>query len=72
MATLSFHAPPPEEKKIRAAARKRRMPVSKFLKEAALREVERESASFAEWARRVAGMVKSGRGDLSEREGFCD
>lgn len=28
--------------------------------------------SFGEWARRVAGMVKSGERDLSTREGFGD
>jgi hypothetical protein len=72
MATLSFHAPAPEEKKIRAAARRRGVPVSRFLKEAALKEIERENASLGAWARRVAGMVKSGKGDLSMREGFGD
>lgn len=28
--------------------------------------------SFGEWARRVAGIVRSGVGDLSTREGFGD
>jgi hypothetical protein len=28
--------------------------------------------SFGEWARRVAGIVKSGERDLSTREGFGD
>jgi hypothetical protein len=28
--------------------------------------------SFGEWARRVAGIVKSGRKDLSSIEGFGD
>jgi hypothetical protein len=32
--------------------------------------VERESASFGKWADRFAGVVKSGRSDLSQREGF--
>ncbi|MBC8041414.1 MAG: hypothetical protein H7Y06_12790 [Opitutaceae bacterium] len=29
-----------------------------------------EPKTFGEWAKRVAGMVKSGRSDLSMREGF--
>ncbi len=70
MATLSFHAPPDVEKKIRRAARQKGIPVSRFLREAAEREVFRDKASFGEWARRVSGMVRSGKGDLSTREGF--
>jgi hypothetical protein len=71
MPTLSFHAPAPVAKKIRAAARRRGIPVSRYLKEAAQTAVTREKgASFGEWARRAAGIVRSGVGDLSTREGF--
>ena len=35
MATLSFHAPALTERKIRSAARKRGIPVSRFLRETA-------------------------------------
>lgn len=72
MATLSFHAPSPVEKKIRSAAKRRGIPLSRFLKEAAEKEAERATASFGQMARRVAGIVKSGRKDLSTREGFGD
>lgn len=46
------------------------MPVSSFLREAAEQAVKRETASFSEWAVKFAGVVRSGRGDLSQREGF--
>jgi len=72
MPTLSFHAPDPVSRKIRAAAKRRGIPVSRFIKEAAEREAVRDTASFGEWARRVAGMVRSGQRDLSTREGFGD
>ncbi len=72
MPTLSFHAPETAAKKIRAAAKRRGVPVSRFLKEAAEREATKNSASFGEWARRVSGIVRSGKGDLSTREGFDD
>jgi uncharacterized protein (DUF1778 family) len=38
MPTLSFRAPEPVSRKIRAAARRRGVPVSRFIKEAAERE----------------------------------
>ena len=38
----------------------------------AKRKVANKGPSFGEWARRVAGMVKSGRRDLSTIEGFGD
>jgi hypothetical protein len=72
MPTLSFHAPEPLGRKIRAAAKRRGIPVSRFIKETVEREVARDSASFGEWARRVAGMVKGAPRDLSTREGFGD
>jgi hypothetical protein len=72
MPTLSFHAPEPLARKIRAAAKRRGIPVSRFIKETVEREAARDTASFGEWARRVAGMVHSGKGDLSTREGFGD
>jgi hypothetical protein len=34
------------------------------------REKSDEPKTIGEWAKRVAGMVKSGRSDLSMREGF--
>ena len=40
MATLSFHAPLATERKIRAAARRRGVPVSRFLRETAERAAE--------------------------------
>ncbi|HWZ95696.1 MAG TPA: ribbon-helix-helix protein, CopG family [Opitutaceae bacterium] len=72
MPTLSFHAPESVARKIRAAAKRRGIPVSRFIKEAAEREAVRSTASFGEMARRVAGIVHSGIGDLSTREGFDD
>ena len=36
------------------------------------RKTSNRGPSFGEWARRVAGIVRSGRGDLSTREGFGD
>jgi hypothetical protein len=57
MATLSSHAPKPVSRKSRATAK---------------RKLVRKGPSFGEWARRVAGMVKSGRKDLSTIEGFGD
>lgn len=38
----------------------------------AKRKAAAKGPSFGEWARRVAGMVKSGRRDLSTIEGFGD
>jgi hypothetical protein len=38
----------------------------------AKRKSPNKGPSFGEWARRVAGMVKSGRKDLSSVEGFGD
>ena len=71
MPMLSFHASAPLAKKIRAAARCRGVPVSHFLKEAAQKQILRETgAPFGEWARKYAGIVRSGVGDLSTREGF--
>jgi hypothetical protein len=70
--TLSFHASPAIERQIRQAAKKRGIAVSRFLKEAAEKELQRQNLSFGEWARRVAGSVNSGQGDLSTREGFGD
>lgn len=40
MSTLSFHTDPTLEKRIRAAARKRGMPLSSFLKESVERSLE--------------------------------
>jgi hypothetical protein len=34
------------------------------------RKSANKGPSFGEWARRVAGIVRSGKGDLSTREGF--
>ena len=36
------------------------------------RKTSLRGPSFGEWARRVAGIVRSGRSDLSTREGFGD
>lgn len=121
MTTLTFRASETVSRRIRAAAKRRGVPVSRFIKEATEREVILESTavqrvlnkttiaalreprntlaryrtvaqtldglksdsaakrktsrkrpSFGEWARRVAGMVKSARRDLSTREGFGD
>lgn len=45
MATLSFHAPAAVERKIRAAARKRGIPVSRFLCETAERAARDQPVS---------------------------
>jgi len=44
--TLSFHAPEPAVRKIRAAAKRRGMPVSQFIKEAAVGEATREDTRW--------------------------
>jgi hypothetical protein len=44
--TLSFHAPELAARKIRAAAKRRGMPVSQFIKEAAEREATQEGAGW--------------------------
>jgi post-segregation antitoxin (ccd killing protein) len=72
MPTLSFHASPVVDREIRQEARKRGLPVSRVLKEVVERGLKKDTKSFGEWARRVAGMVSSGEGDLSLREGFDD
>jgi hypothetical protein len=69
MPTVSFHAPISVVRRIRAASKKQGIPVSKFLRAAAEQSVERETASFGAWADKFAGIVKSGRSDLSQREG---
>jgi predicted transcriptional regulator len=45
MTTLTFRAPDAVSRKIRAAAKRRGMPVSRFIKEAAEREAARENAA---------------------------
>lgn len=45
MATLSFHAPAATARKIRTAARKRGIPMSRFLRETAERAAEGEPVS---------------------------
>ena len=70
MPTVSFHAPISVVRRIRAASKKQGVPVSKFLRAAAEQSVEREAATFGTLAGRFAGVVKSGRIDLSQREGF--
>jgi len=70
MPTVSFHAPVSLVRRIRAASKKQGVPISKFLRAAAEQSVAREAASFGKWADKFAGVVKSGRGDLSQREGF--
>ena len=47
-------------------------PVSRKSRLVAKRKAANKGPSFGEWARRVAGMVKSGRRDLSTIEGFGD
>jgi uncharacterized protein (DUF1778 family) len=46
MPTLSFHAPELAARKIRAAAKRRGMPVSQFIKEAAEREAKQADAGW--------------------------
>jgi hypothetical protein len=72
MPTFSFRTPELMRRKIRAAAKRRGISVSHFLREVVEREAGRDTASFGEWARRVAGMVHSAKRDLSTREGFGD
>ena len=70
MPTVSFHAPVSVVRRIRAASKKQGVPGSKFLRAAAEQFLEREAASFGTCADKFAGVVKSGRGDLSQRGGF--
>jgi uncharacterized protein (DUF1778 family) len=44
--TLSFHAPEPAARRIRAAAKRRGMAVSQFIKEAAVREATQAGAGW--------------------------
>lgn len=39
---------------------------------AAKRKSANKESSFGEWARRVSGIVRSGKGELSTHEGFGD
>jgi hypothetical protein len=70
MPTLSIHVPEAEARSIQSAAKKRGIPLSRFLKEAAEKEAERTHAHFGSWARKNAGMVRSGQGNLSVKEGM--
>jgi hypothetical protein len=70
MPTMSFHAPAVVAKRIRAASKKQGVPVSNFLRTAAEEALKRENASFGVWAEKFAGIVRSGKRDLSQREGF--
>jgi hypothetical protein len=72
MPTFSFRAPEPVRRKIRAAAKRRGISVSRFIRETVEREAAQHSASFGEAVRRCAGIVRSGIGNLSTREGFGD
>jgi hypothetical protein len=47
-------------------------PVTRRRRVTAKRRIAGKGPSFGEWARRVAGMVRSGQRDLSTREGFGD
>ena len=47
-------------------------PVLRKRRVTAKRKVAGKGPSFGEWARRVAGMVRSGQRNLSTREGFGD
>ena len=53
MGTLSFHAEPALEKRLRMAARKRKLPLSRFLKES----VERSLESPDRKGRELRGIV---------------
>lgn len=53
MGTLSFHAEPALEKRLRAAARKRKVPLSRFLKES----VERSLDNPHQKGRELRGIV---------------
>lgn len=57
MPTLSASRPKAMPRKLRAVSK---------------RKTSAKGPSFGEWARRVAGTVRSGKGDLSTREGFGD
>jgi hypothetical protein len=70
MPTISFYVPEGVAKQIRAASKKRGVPVSDFLRTATEQAIARENASFGDWARKFSGVVNSGRSALSEREGF--
>jgi hypothetical protein len=72
MPTLSFHAPEKLARKVRAAARKRGLPVSRYLKIAAEREVAPARGGLGDWVKKYAGIVKDAPADLSTREGYGD
>ena len=70
MPTLSFHAPEKLARRVRAAARKRGLPVSRFLKIAAEKETAPTRGGLGDWVKKYAGIVKDAPPDLSAREGY--
>jgi hypothetical protein len=72
MPTLSFHAPEKLARQVRAAARKRGLPVSRFLKIAAEKEIAPPRGGPGDWVKKYAGIVKGAPPDLSVREGYGD
>ena len=59
-----------EKRRFTAEARRRGLSLSAYLRQAAEKESDNGKRSFGEWARRYAGVIDSGKGDLSTREGF--
>lgn len=70
MPTLSFHAPDKLARQVRAAARRRGMPVSRFLKLAAEKEAVPAHGGVGDWVKKYAGIIKDAPPDLSTREGY--
>ncbi len=70
IATLRLTAA--EKRTFTAEARRRGLTLSEYLRQAAQKEAGRARLSFGAAAPHVAGLVKSGRSDLSMREGVGD
>ena len=63
MSTLSFHAGPELAERVRSAARKRRIPISRYLKEVVEQSLDHSDRT----GRDLRGLV-SGSGTLSPEE----
>jgi hypothetical protein len=70
MPSITLRLPLGDKKKLAAEARRRGLSLSKFLREAAAREIERSQGSWATFFEEHPPRDIDGPSDLSTREGF--